>query len=148
MFSREERNQARKEKIKQAFAEKDIIEALKNGVENVLDMFISYLCNDNPITFQAFLDATSKLFDVFILDVSKQENLHYIGGKMFMEMANSTQIKLSADFYFQNSSSEWILKRKAGHIESKQFSDWETETDLIELRETKKLEFPIDPPTK
>lgn len=140
-------NQKAKDDIKKAWAEDDLLGLLRAGIDN----FFNVLSTGAPIAFQRFLEYTGISFDKYILDVSKREQLKYVGGKMTMSLEKDTSnmpipISLSADFYFQTFDKKWVLKKKSGKVDSSRFSDWDSDTDAATLRKTGKLELSIEQP--
>ena len=141
-------NEIIKQRIKKAWAEGDLAAFMAAGLEAGLDLLNNFIVNiwDRPISYKNFLDYTEQLFDAFILETCRNEQLEFVGGKLFLTCKMSNAIALSADFYFQDTAKNWILKQKTGRLDSSRFSDWETEPELAVLRKTKKLEYPIEPP--
>ncbi len=137
-FEQDTQNQDTKDSIKKAWYDKDILSMLLMGFDNFLKM----LC-ERPIRFQAFLDSTDRLFDEFILETTKQEKLKYVGGKLRLELTSPSSIHMTADFYFQNSAREWVLKKKEGDIDSSRISDWNGAKELEELKKAGKQEYSI-----
>lgn len=134
--------QEQKEQIIQSIRDLDIMALLKNGFKS----FISYICDDNQLTFAEFVEKTGELFDYTIEKISRDEQLDYVGGKMIMQLASPAAIKLTADLYFQNAGGEWILKQMGGQIKTAQFSDWGTAEEFKTLRTNKTIDYSIDPP--
>lgn len=126
--------------------EKNKTDCMRNTIRNEFDKFMKLMFRNKTILFQDFLDSTSTYFDTFIQDTSKKENLKFIAGKFLMEREDSELIHFTAEFYFQDSSQQWILKKKEENISYDCFTDWETSPELKQLQQHKKLEFPIDPP--
>lgn len=141
-------NDAMKQRIIKAWTEGDLASFMTAGLEAGLDLLNNFIINiwDKPIAYKSFLDYTEQLFDAFIIESCKKEGLNFIGGKLILTCKMSNAIALSADFYFQDAAQNWILKQKTGRLDSSRFSDWKTEPELIELRKSKKLEYPIEPP--
>jgi|InofroStandDraft_1065614.scaffolds.fasta_scaffold07974_10 hypothetical protein len=141
-------NDALKQRIKKAWAEGDLVAFMAAGLEAGFDLLTNFITNiwDKPIAYKSFLDYTDQLFDAFILETCQKEKLDFVGGKLFLSYKISNNIALQADFYFQDVRQNWVLKQKKGRLDSSRFSDWETEPELIELRKSKKLEYPIEPP--
>ena len=147
MLPTEEQNEKAKRNIKTAWDEGDLLGLACAGIDNLLNM----LCHNPPISFQRFLEYTGASFDTYILDVTQQEHLSYVGGKMLLELEKTqtitpTLIQLSADFYFQTPDKKWIVKKKKGKIESSRFTDWNVDVDAVKLQRAGKLELSIEPP--
>ncbi len=121
-------------------------DCMRNPIWNKFDKFMKLLFRNKAILFQDFLEKTSTYFDSFIQDTSKKENLKFIAGKFLMEKEDSAWIHFTAEFYFQDTNQQWILKKKEEKIAYNCFIDWETSPELKQLQKQKKLEFPIDPP--
>ena len=143
MYSEAQNNRA-KENIKAAWAEGDLLGIACAGIDSFLNMLI----NSTPISFQQFLEYTGISFDKYILETVQKE---YVGGKMILEIDKDAvvapiSIHLSADFYFQTSDKNWVVKKKNGKVESTRFSDWDTDSDSIKLRTAGRLELSIEPP--
>lgn len=132
-----------KEKIKDAWDKGDFTGILEAGWENFLRIIF-----DHPLSFHKFLEYTGEYLDNFILDTCTHEHLDYVGGKLILSVESTCdrEIQLAADFYFQNSSGQWILKKKSGRIGNQRLSDYDSSPELAKLRECKKIEYPIDPP--
>lgn len=130
-----------KVKIKKAWATGDIVSLLQAGFDNFMSIIF-----DHPLPFQTFLDYTSSFIDRFIIETEQQEHLRCVGGKLFLELSSAEIIHMTADLYFQNKQKKWILKKKEGRVEAGRFSDWNDAPELVQLRSTKKLEFPITAP--
>lgn len=122
------------------------INYIRDIVRDEFNKFMNYIFIDNTILFQDFLERTSKYFDTFIQDISRKEQLNFIAGKFLMKKGGSTVIHLTAEFYFQNATQQWILKKKEGNIDSCRFDDWKKAPELKQLQREKKLEYAIDPP--
>lgn len=120
------------------------MEIKENGT--IFDKFMEFIFSDKTILFQDFLENTSVYFDNFIQDTTEKERLKFIAGKLLMEKNTSAKIHFTAEFYFQNSAQQWILKKKEEDIPYSLFTDWEISPELKQLQKEKKLEFPIDPP--
>lgn len=138
-----EKNLSPKEKIKAAWDKGDLTGILEAGWENFLKTIF-----DHPLSFHKFLEYTGEYLDKFILDTCKHEHLNYIGGKLMLSVQSicDKEIQLAADFYFKNSSGQWILKKKSGMVGNQRFSDYDSSPELLKLRECQKLEYSIDPP--
>ena len=134
-------NQDTREAIKKAWQEDDIMGLMLAGLDN----FTKMIC-DRPIRFKTFLDSTERLLDDFILETAKQERLKYIGGKLCLELTSPSSMHMTADFYFQNSAREWVLKKKEGDVDSSRISDWNRAKEIEALRKAGKQEYSIDPP--
>lgn len=141
MFKNQNQIEAKAEKSKY-----NDIDHISNILRDEFNKFISYIFCDKTISFQDFLENTSTYFDSFIQDISRREHLKFIAGKFLMDKGRFTSIHLTAEFYFQDSTRQWILKKKEGDIDSSRFNDWKTAPELKQLQREKKLEFPIDPP--
>ena len=136
-----------RENIKAAWNEGDIFKLLCAG----FDSFMNAVCNSAPLPFQSFLEYTGISFDKYIQDIAVKEHLNFVAGKMTLELdgtpvAESTPVRLSADFYFQTKDKQWIIKKKRGVVESSRFSDWESDIDAQKLKATGKMELSIEPP--
>lgn len=147
MFQTEAHNKKAKENIKAAWEEGDLLGLACAGI----DSFMNMLCNSAPMPFQRFLEYTGVSFDKFILETAQKERLHYVGGKMVLELDKDATIApviihLTVDLYFQTSDKKWVVKKKNGKVESSRFSDWDTDTDADKLKRTGKLELSIEPP--
>jgi len=147
MLQTEDQNKRAKETIKSAWADGDLLGLISAG----LDSFLNMLGNSASLPFQQFLEYTGVSFDKYILEISQQEHLNFIGGKMFMSVnenlnVSPVPIQLSADFYFQTQDKHWVIKKKSGRIDSTRFTDWGTDVKADQLRKAGKLEFAIDPP--
>ena len=110
---------------------------------------MNMLFGDAPISFRRFLEDTSISFDKYIKEVSYREHLYYVGGKFTLELEKleppkTAVVHLSADFYFQTRDKRWAVKKKTGKIDSSQFSNWDTDPEISELRNTGKMELSIE----
>ncbi len=147
MLQSEKANQKLKEEIKTAWEENDILGLLRAGI----DGFFNMIGNSAPLPFQRFLEYTGTFFDKYILDISQQEQLSYVGGKMVLETSagqsgQPVPIHLSADLYFQTKDKRWVMKQKSGKVDSSRFSDWDRDPTAVKLQQTGRVELTIDPP--
>lgn len=130
-----------REAVKKAWQDEDILGLMLAGLDN----FTKMIC-DRPIRFKTFLDSTERLFDDFILETAEREKLHFVGGKLCLELTSASSMHMTADFYFQNSAREWVLKKKEGDVDSSRISDWNRSREIEALRKAGKQEYSIDPP--
>ncbi len=147
MSRSENEKQKLKEEIKTAWEENDLLGLVRAGIDGFLNMLGSCA----PLSFKRFLEYTGVSFDKYILDVSRQEQLNYVGGKMFLETSAAqpgqpVPIRLSADLYFQTQDRQWVVKQKSGKVDSSRFSDWDRDPAAVELMQTGRLELTLDPP--
>lgn len=147
MLQSEKENQRLKEEIKTAWEDGDLLGLLKAGIDGFLNM----VGNSAPLPFQRFLEYTGVSFDTYILDISRQEQLNYLGGKMTLKTGTGqpdgpTPVHLLADFYFQTRDKQWVMKQKSGQVDSSRFLDWDRDPAAVKLQQEGKLELTIDPP--
>ena len=143
MDGQEISNRDTKLAIWEALEKGDTVELLQLGFNNFMK-----LVNDRPISFRRFLKYTSNFLDDMIQTAEVEENLIYIGGKLILELKRKNSVSLFAELFFQDiSQKNWIRKERKGHVPVRRFRDWNTSPELIELQETKRIEFPIDAPS-
>ena len=112
---------------------------------------MNLLFRDTAIPFAQFLEQTGAFLDKYIRQVGTAEHLHYVGGKLILALetppaAAPARIALSADFYFQTPEKKWIVKQKKGAVDSRKFTDWETDPSAAKLKQTGRLELSIEAP--
>lgn len=130
----------RKEAAKKAMPSGNFADALMIGFEH----FLSLLSPSVP--FQEFLDRTGTYLDGVIQRSCQEDALTYVGGKLIFESLNASKVKMTADFYYQNTEQQWVHSQQTATVKGTRWSDWETNEALIKLREEKRLEYPILPP--
>lgn len=135
-----------RKRVKENKQETNIKDSIRSAVIDEFDRFMDLLFRNKTILFQDFLDNTSVYFDSFIQNTCKKEKLKFIAGKFLMQIESPVKVHLIAEFYFQTTDQQWILKRKEGNIDSDHFTDWKTASELQQLQRECKLEFPIEPP--
>lgn len=126
---------------------------VKESIKNLVNMLRRVV--SIPISFQTFLKQTGLNFDHYILTISQQEGLNYIGGKMVLQLihdqsrtVDSIPIRLSAELYFQTADKQWVVKQKQGQVDSTRFTDWDTNEMAAVLQQTGILEWSIESPDK
>ena len=124
---------------------------VKDGIKNLVSMLQGN--SSAPISFQRFLEQTGLFFDHYILAVSHQESLDYVGGKMILQLEHGERkvvdgitIRLFADLYFQTADEQWIVKQKQGQVDSARFMDWDSDKTAIILQQAGKVELSIELP--
>ena len=147
MSQTNEQTKKAQDNIKGAWEEGDLLKLLGAG----LDHFMNLLFRDTVIPFAQFLEQTGSYLDKYIQQVAQAEQLYYVGGKLILTSetpaaAAPARIALSADFYFQTSEKKWIIKQKRGVVDSRKFTDWDTDPSAAKLKQAGKLELSIEAP--
>ena len=127
----------RKEAAKKAMSSGNFADALMIGFEH----FLSLLSPSIP--FQEFLDRTGTYLDGVIQRSCQEDALTYVGGKLIFESLNASKVKMTADFYYQNTEQQWVHSQQTATVKGTRWSDWKTNAALIKLQQEKRLEYPI-----
>lgn len=85
-----------------------------------------------------------EICDKIIINSVKNEGLKYIAGKIHFLKIDNMQFECIGEFYFQNSSEKWIVKKaKSGNLKTARDL---TPEATVELNSKEKISFEVDEP--
>lgn len=120
------------------------VEAIKKGIEDIGAHIMEFLKSlRRKISYDEYLDETSKYIDEFIIQTAKSENLKCAGGYTNLSISKDKKnLDIVVDLYFKDQSDKWIQRTMRGATPISLFIPESQKNELMRIyRHPEKIEI-------